>query len=59
GPNINTKNLVIKREAPNELWQLDLIGYLRGSDGKNRYILTAIDHYGKWLEICVVENKKG
>ncbi len=56
-PNINTKNKIIDSLHANDLWQADLIGYIP-SEGKNKYILTAIDHYGKWLETKVLNNKK-
>lgn len=54
---INTKNRVIETAAPNELWVIDLIGRLRGSDGKSKFILVAIDHYTKWTETKLLNSK--
>ncbi|KAF9763576.1 Transposon Tf2-6 polyprotein [Nosema granulosis] len=51
-----SKNRVIISERPNELWEVDLVGPLV-DDGRTKYILTAVDHYSKWLETRILENK--
>lgn len=51
-----TKNRVIMSVRPNELWEADLIGPLI-DNGRAKYILTAVDHYSKWLETKILENK--
>lgn len=55
----NTKNRIIKTTRPNELWEVDLIGRIPGSNGTNRFIFMAIDHYTKWLETTIVNQKTG
>lgn len=41
-------------EAPFEVWGIDHLGpFPRTSDG-NRYILVAVDHLTKWVELCPV-----
>ncbi|KAF9761511.1 Gag-Pol polyprotein, partial [Nosema granulosis] len=51
-----TKNRVIMSTRPNELWEVDLVGPLI-DEGRSKYILTAIDHYSKWLETRTLEGK--
>jgi hypothetical protein len=53
---VNTKNRVITTHQDNELWEVDLIGRLQ-SDGKNMFILVAIDHFSKWVETKIIPNK--
>ncbi|KAF9762731.1 Retrovirus-related Pol polyprotein from transposon [Nosema granulosis] len=56
GARRKTKNRIILTESPNELWEADLIGPLIDG-GRSKYILTAVDHYSKWLETKILENK--
>lgn len=56
GANINTYNKPINTTAPNELWEIDLIGRLKTHDG-NKFIFIAVDHYTKYVEGCVIANK--
>ena len=56
---MNTKNKIIKTSHPNELWVCDLIGRLASKDGENKFIFIAVDHYTKWIETEVIDNKKG
>ncbi|MGL5707634.1 MAG: reverse transcriptase domain-containing protein [Aeromonas sp.] len=55
---VNTKNRVIMSEHPNDLWEIDLLGRIP-NDGESRFIFVAIDHYGKWVETCILESKTG
>ncbi|KAI5149383.1 hypothetical protein ENBRE01_0871 [Enteropsectra breve] len=48
---------IIKTEGPNDLWQVDLIGYLDETSRKNKYIFVAIDHFSKWVETAPLKNK--
>lgn len=53
---VNTKNRIIESRRPNEIWEIDLIG--RIPDGKiNLFVVTAIDHYSKFLETKIVADK--
>ncbi|MGL4342012.1 MAG: DDE-type integrase/transposase/recombinase, partial [Lactococcus lactis] len=54
---VNTKNKPIKTEFPNELWVCDLIGRIQDTNGTNKFIFMAIDHYSKWIETKVLKNK--
>ncbi|KAI5151211.1 hypothetical protein ENBRE01_1973 [Enteropsectra breve] len=54
----NTLNKVIKPTQINHLWELDLIGRIEGKTGKNKFIFVAIDHFSKWLEAKVIDNKE-
>lgn len=54
---INTKNRIIITSRPNELWEVDTIGRLKNSNGENKFILVCIDHYSKWIEACVLDQK--
>lgn len=56
---INTKNRVIIPKRPNEAWEIDLIGRMTIHDGKNKFILVAVDHYSKWVEACIINHKTG
>lgn len=56
---MNTLNRVIKSSRPNEIWEVDLIGRLENNKGENKFILVAIDHYSKWVEACILNNKTG
>lgn len=51
------KNRYIESNRPNELWQVDLIGYLNTSATGKRYIFVAIDHYTKWMETRALKTK--
>ncbi|KAF9763004.1 Retrovirus-related Pol polyprotein from transposon [Nosema granulosis] len=52
----NTKNKVIETKAPNELWEIDLVG--RIVDRKeNLFIMVCVDHHTKWLETKILKNK--
>ncbi|KAF9760731.1 Transposon Tf2-8 polyprotein [Nosema granulosis] len=55
---VNTKNRVIYSQRPNELWEIDLIGRIPDGD-KNKFFFVAIDHYSKWIETKVINNKSG
>lgn len=57
GQIINTLNKPITTQYTNELWEIDLIGPLKGSDEKNKYILVAIDHFSKWVEAKILKEK--
>ena len=57
GPIHNTRNEITESKTPNELWEVDLVGYLPLTKGNNRYILIAIDHYSKWLETKALTSK--
>lgn len=59
GLKINTKNKILDINAVNELWEVDLIGPLKGQEGEYRYILVCIDHYSKWACAALLENKEG
>lgn len=48
---------VVRVNKKNELWEIDLMGKLVGSDGSYRFIFVAIEHFTKWVEVCVVKNK--
>ncbi|MGL4850996.1 MAG: reverse transcriptase domain-containing protein [Clostridium sp.] len=52
----NTKNRVIETSRPNELWEVDLLGRICEGGG-SRFIFVAIDHFSKWVETRVIENK--
>lgn len=56
---INTKNKIVESSRPNELWEVDIIGYLKETKNKNKYILVAIDHYTKWVEAKAIKAKDG
>lgn len=53
----NTKNRVILSSNDKDLWVVDLIGPIKGSDDKRKFIFTAVNHYNKWLEAKVINNK--
>lgn len=53
-----TENKVIKSDYPNHIWEIDLIGKLNTEDGRGKYILTAIDHFSKYLETKVLATKE-
>lgn len=44
---VNTKNKNLNITQPNELWKVELVGYLSKNKAGNRFILVAIDHYSK------------
>ncbi|MGL6131246.1 MAG: integrase, partial [Fusobacteriaceae bacterium] len=52
--NINNRTIITKK--PNEMWEIDLIGRIPDGD-TNKFIFIAIDHYSKWIEACVIDNK--
>ena len=54
---INTKNRVIETTNSNELWELDLVGRIFIKGVGNKFIFVAIDHYTKWVEAKVIEDK--
>ena len=55
---VNSKNRVITTTYPNELWEIDLlIGRIPGKNQSNQFIFVAIDHYTKWIEAKVIQNK--
>lgn len=54
---INTMNKIIYTKEKNEIWQVDLIGYLDLTKKKNRYLLVAVEHYTKWIEAAPINNK--
>lgn len=54
---VNTKNIILESKNRNDLWQVDLIGKVKRTDGKNKFILVLIDHFSKWLEAEVIETK--
>lgn len=53
----NTKNKVIRSSHINELWEVDLIGPIKGSEGENKFILVCVDHFSKWVEAFLINNK--
>ena len=42
---------------PHELWEIDLIGRIPGSENSNCFIFVAIDHYTKWVEAKALNHK--
>lgn len=48
---------MIRSNHPNEIWEVDLIGRLPGSEGGNKYIFVGVDHYTKFIEAAVVAKK--
>lgn len=48
----------MRKTQPNEIWQVDLIGRLSGTNGKNKFIFTAVDHFTKFMEAKVIEDKE-
>ena len=57
GENINTQHRAIRTTSPNELWEVDIIGYLNLTRKGNKFILVAIDHYTKWIETKEIKSK--
>ena len=55
--NINTLHRAIRTTSPNEMWEIDIIGYLNATKRKNKFILVAIDHYTKWVETKELKSK--
>lgn len=43
---------------PNELWQVDIICPIETEFGRNKFIFLAIDHFLKWVEAKVINDKK-
>lgn len=58
GPNSITKNKIINSNGENDLWECDLIGPLKGAEDTNKFIFVAIDHFSKWVETSVINNKE-
>jgi hypothetical protein len=42
---VKTKNNVLKSIGYNELWDVDMIGPIKGSTGKEKYIFATINHF--------------
>jgi hypothetical protein len=53
---VNARNRVKITHQDNELWEIDLINRLQ-YDGKNMFILVAIDNFSKWVETKIILNK--
>lgn len=53
----NTENNIIQTLFTNELWEIDLLGPLTGTDGTNKFIVVTVDHYSKWLDAEIIEKK--
>lgn len=54
---VNTKNRIIQTSQPNELWEVDLIGRLMTGNKQNKFIFVAVDHYTKWVETGILQEK--
>jgi hypothetical protein len=54
---VNTRNNVIKPIGESDLWEVDLIGPIKGCSGKDKYIFAAINHFNKWVEARVIRYK--
>jgi transposase-like protein len=54
---INTKNRAIESKDKNDIWEMDLIWRIKGSDGRDQYIFTAITYFTKCVKTRVVPNK--
>ncbi|KAI4293155.1 hypothetical protein PAPHI01_2429 [Pancytospora philotis] len=50
-------NRSILPAGPNELWEVDIIGYLEETKHGNKFIFVAIDHYTKWVEAAPIKTK--
>ena len=54
----NTHNRVIETNKIGELWEVDLLGrILTKKQRKSKFIFVAVDHYSKWTETRVLNNK--
>ncbi|MGL5772511.1 MAG: reverse transcriptase domain-containing protein, partial [Bacteroidales bacterium] len=49
----------IETNAPNQIWQLDLIGRILDVKGKGLFIFTAQDLHTKWVEAMILRDKSG
>jgi hypothetical protein len=52
----NTKNRIIESESEKDLWVIDLLGRIP-DDKANKFIFVAVNHFTKWVETRVLENK--
>ncbi|KAI4291963.1 hypothetical protein PAPHI01_1237 [Pancytospora philotis] len=50
-------NRALATHRPNELWEIDIMGYLDETKRGNKYIFVAIDHYSKWIEAAAIKAK--
>ena len=54
---VNTKNNIVITTRPNEMWEVDVVGYFKESQRGFKFILVAIDHYSKWVETKAIKSK--
>ena len=52
-----TENRIIVSHDEKDLWEIDLIGVIKGSDSRNKYIFSAVNHFTKWVEAKVILDK--
>lgn len=52
-----TKNNIIKVVRPYQLWGKYLVRRIDDNNLNNYIIMAAIDHYTKWLETKIINNK--
>ncbi|KAI5150449.1 hypothetical protein ENBRE01_1501 [Enteropsectra breve] len=57
GARINTTYRTINTSQIIEVWECDLIGRIPTKSGKDKYILTIIDHYSKWVTAYTINTK--
>ncbi|KRH93398.1 pol polyprotein [Pseudoloma neurophilia] len=54
---IYTRNIPILTNRPYDIVEADLIGPLQTHDSIKKYILICIDHFSKWIETKVINDK--
>jgi hypothetical protein len=47
---------MIESSNENNLWKIDLLGRIL-HDGRSKYIIVAINHFSKWIETQVIDEK--